>query len=198
MAIPFQSRGDIDAVAHQVAVALLDDIAQMNADAELDAALGRQAGVALDHAVLHLDGAAHGVDHAAELDEDAVAGALDHAPVMHGDGRIDQIAAQRPQPRQGAILVRAGEPAVSDHIGRQYRRELPGLGHEVPSYNPERDGEFWPAEMQEGYHALNRTSVTFFTVVRRRKAHSFLRREMSPSGPFRPSLRRINLTGVGG
>ena len=47
----------------------------MDADAELDAALGRQAGVALDHAVLHLDGAAHGVDHAAELDEDAVAGA---------------------------------------------------------------------------------------------------------------------------
>jgi hypothetical protein len=50
--------------------------------------------------------------------------------------------------------------------------------------NPERDGEFGPAEMQEGYHALNRTSVTFFTVVRRRKAHSFLRREMSPSGPI--------------
>ena len=65
----FQSRGDIDAVAHQIAVALLDDIAEMDADAEFDAALGGQAGVALDHAVLHLDGAAHGVDHAAELDE---------------------------------------------------------------------------------------------------------------------------------
>ena len=65
----FQSRGDIDAVAHQIAVALLDDVAQMNADAELDAALGRHAGVALDHGVLHFDGAAHRVDHAAELDE---------------------------------------------------------------------------------------------------------------------------------
>ena len=114
----FQSRGDIDAIAHQVAVALLDHVAQMNADAELDAALGRQAGVALDHAVLHLDGAAHGVDHAAELDEDAVAGALDHAAVMHGDGRIDQVAPQRPQPRQRAVLVGAGKPAVSDHIRR--------------------------------------------------------------------------------
>ena len=105
----------------------------MDADAELDAALGRQAGVALDHAVLHLDGAAHGVDHAAELDKDAVAGALDHPPVMHGDGRIDQIAPERPQPRQCAILVGAGEPAVSDHIRRQDRREFPGLGHDVPS-----------------------------------------------------------------
>ena len=65
----FQSRGDIDAVAHQIAVALLDHIAEMDADAELDAALGRKAGVALDHAVLHLDGAAHGVDHAAELND---------------------------------------------------------------------------------------------------------------------------------
>ena len=50
-----EPRGDIDAVAHQIAVALLDDVAEMNADAELDAALGRQAGVALDHAVLHFD-----------------------------------------------------------------------------------------------------------------------------------------------
>jgi hypothetical protein len=28
--------------------------------------------------------------------------------------------------------------------------------------------------MQEGYHASNRTSVTFFTVLRRVKAHSLL------------------------
>jgi hypothetical protein len=69
--------------SHQIAVALLDHIAEMDADAELDPALGRKAGVALDHAVLHLDGAAHGVDHAAEFDEDAVAGTLHHAAVMH-------------------------------------------------------------------------------------------------------------------
>ena len=84
---PLQSRGDVDAVAHQIAVGLLDDVAEMNADAEFYAALGRQAGVALDEAVLHLDRAAHGVDHAAELDEAAVAGALDDATMMHGDGR---------------------------------------------------------------------------------------------------------------
>ncbi len=41
----------------------------MDADAELDATLGRKASIALDHAVLHLDGAAHGIDHAAELNE---------------------------------------------------------------------------------------------------------------------------------
>jgi hypothetical protein len=58
---------------------------------------------ALDHAVLHLNGAANGVDHAAKLNKGSVTSALDHAPLVHGDGRIDQVAAQRPQPRQCAI-----------------------------------------------------------------------------------------------
>jgi hypothetical protein len=89
--------GDVDPVAHQIAVGLLDDVAEMNADPELDAALGRHAGVSLGHAVLNFDGAAHRVDHAAKFDERAVAGALDDAPAMHGDGGIDQIAAQPPK-----------------------------------------------------------------------------------------------------
>src|SRR5208282_42502 len=88
-----QSRGDIDAVAHQVAIALFDHIAQMNANAKFDAALGRHASITFKHAALNLDCTAYGVDHAAELDECSVAGAFDHAPMMHRDGRIDQIAA---------------------------------------------------------------------------------------------------------
>ena len=78
----------------------------MNADAKFDAPLGRHAGVALDEAVLHLDGAAHRVDHAAKLDKDAVAGALDDAAMMHGDGGVDEIAAQPLEPRQGYGLRR--------------------------------------------------------------------------------------------
>ena len=61
----------------------------MDTDAELDAALGRQASVALDHTALHLDGAAHGVHYAAKLYETSVAGALHHSSVMYSDGRID-------------------------------------------------------------------------------------------------------------
>ena len=91
-----EPRGDIDPVAHEIAVALLDDVAEMNADAELDAPFGRQAGVALDHAALDFDGAAHRVDHTAEFDDRAVAGALDDAPAMCGDRRVDEIAAQSP------------------------------------------------------------------------------------------------------
>jgi hypothetical protein len=45
-----QSRGDVDAVAHQVAVALLDAVAQMYADPKDDAPILRHAGVTLHHA----------------------------------------------------------------------------------------------------------------------------------------------------
>ena len=88
----FETRGDIDAVAHKIAVALLDNVTQVDTNAEFDAALGRQPGVAFDEPVLHFDRAAHGVDHAPEFDEAAVAGSLDDAAVMRVDRRIDQIA----------------------------------------------------------------------------------------------------------
>jgi hypothetical protein len=35
---------------------------------------------------------------------------------VYGDGRIDQITAQRPEPRQSAILVCSGDPAITDDI----------------------------------------------------------------------------------
>jgi hypothetical protein len=58
------------------------------------ASIGRNAGVAFVGAVLHLDRPAYNL-HAAELDEDAVAGALDHAPIVRGDGsdQSDRYAA---------------------------------------------------------------------------------------------------------
>ena len=41
----------------------------------------------------------------------AIAGALDDASTMHGDSRVDEVAAQCPQPRERALLVRSREPA---------------------------------------------------------------------------------------
>ena len=48
---------------------------------------------------------------------------------MRGDGGIDQIAAQPPQPRERAILIRAREPAIADDIGDQDGSKFPGLAH---------------------------------------------------------------------
>ncbi len=129
---PLQPRGDVDAVAHQIAVALLDHVAQMNADPEFDPPVLRHAGVALDHRVLDLDRATHGVDDAAEFDQRPVAGPLDHAPVVDGDGRVDQIAAQRAEPGERAVLVRAGETAESDHVGGEDRGKFSRFGHHAP------------------------------------------------------------------
>ena len=123
----FQSCGNVDTVAHQIAVALLDNIAEMDADAKLDAALERQASVALEHAVLHLDGAAHRINNASELNEDAVARPLNDTSVMQSDGRVEQIAAERSQPRKRPLLVGTGKLAVADNICRQNRREFTSL-----------------------------------------------------------------------
>ena len=104
----------------------------MNADAELNPTLRGHAGVALDHCALDLDRAAHRVHDAAELDDAPVAGALHHTAMMHGDCRIDHVAAKRPQSRQRSLFVRSSEPAVADHIRDKDRRDFPGLAHGAP------------------------------------------------------------------
>ena len=81
---PLQAGGDVDAVAEDV-VALDDDVAEVDADAEFDARLVGRAAVAVGHAGLDLDGAAHRLDDAGELDQQAVAGALDDAAAVVGD-----------------------------------------------------------------------------------------------------------------
>ena len=48
---------------------------------------------------------------------------------MGVDGGIDEIAPQAPEPRQRAILVRAGEARVADDIRDQNRRDFPGSRH---------------------------------------------------------------------
>jgi hypothetical protein len=66
---------------------------------------------------LDFNSAAHRVDDATELDNCAVPGPLDDAAVVDCDGRIDQVASKRPEPRKDAILVRAREPRVADDVG---------------------------------------------------------------------------------
>src|SRR5215472_5711556 len=58
-------------------------IAEIDADPEADAFTLRQIGVAILHALLHDDGAAHRIDDRGELDQHTIAGGLeDAAPVL--------------------------------------------------------------------------------------------------------------------
>ena len=50
---------------------------------------------------LHLNRAAHRIDDAPELDDRAIAGALDDAPVVRGDRGVD-TAAQPPEAAPGS------------------------------------------------------------------------------------------------
>ena len=73
-----QARGHVHAVAEDVAP-LHHDVADMDADAELDALVRCDRGIAFGHDALHLDGPTHGGDDALELDQHAVARGLDQA-----------------------------------------------------------------------------------------------------------------------
>jgi hypothetical protein len=82
----------------------------VDADAILNALFWRQASIAFGYAALDFDGAAHRVHYAPKLDDAAVARSLDDAAVMHGDGRVDQIAAKGAEPSENSIFVRASKP----------------------------------------------------------------------------------------
>ena len=127
-----EARSDVDHIPHEVAIALLNDVAHVNADTEFDAPFGRQSDVTLNHAGLHLDRAANRIDDAPELNDAAVPSALDDTPAMGGDGGVDQIATKTAQTRKGPVLVGASKPAVAHDIRDQHRRELPAFAHRVP------------------------------------------------------------------
>ena len=65
---PLQSRRHIDAVAHEVAIVLHDHVTEIDADAELDALVRCQTGIAVSHSSLHFDRRTHCIHNRGELD----------------------------------------------------------------------------------------------------------------------------------
>ena len=78
---------------------------------------------AVSHAGLDGDGAAHRLDGAGEIDQQAVAGAFDDAAAMRGNMRFDQLAEMGLQSAQRAFLVMTHQPAVAGHVGREDGRQ---------------------------------------------------------------------------
>ena len=88
---PFQSCSNIDAVAKDV-VAVDDDIANMDADADFDPLVLRRAGTALTHGTLKLYSAPGRIYRTGKLDQQAVACGLHDAPAMLSDLWVYQRA----------------------------------------------------------------------------------------------------------
>jgi len=128
----FDPGGDVDAVAVEV-IALDDDIAEIDADAQLDAAVRADAGVAFGHRLLHRDGAAHRVDDAGKFHQQAVAGGLDDATAVFGNLRIEELAAQRFEAFVSALLIGAHQPRIAGDIGGKDRGEAADRSHLRPA-----------------------------------------------------------------
>ena len=113
-----------------------DDVADIDADAELDPLVLRHLGVALDHAAVDFHRAAYSIDNASELDQQPITCRLDDAAVMLRDLRVDQLAPMRLQRRQRADLVGAHQTAVSGDIGGQDGGK-PSLDAAIVQWRPE-------------------------------------------------------------
>jgi hypothetical protein len=87
----FETGRYIDAIPENIPV-LHHDVADIEADAELHAAVLRRGIVGLGQRILYLHGRVCGVEHAGELGEHAVAGGSSDAPSMPDDYLIDYAA----------------------------------------------------------------------------------------------------------
>jgi len=131
----FEPRYDIHAVAEDVAV-LDDNVAHIDPDPELDARLRWHITVPVGHAGLHFGRTVQRVDHATELDEEAVARRLDQPAVMCGDRRIDQLGQDRLESLEGTVLIRPDQARVPRHIGGEDCSQTAGAGHFVGESRP--------------------------------------------------------------
>ena len=96
---------------------------EMDADPKFDALVGCDLCVALDHRPLDFYGAVHRIDDATELNDAAVAGALDDAAVMHGDSRGRSGRCEGSEGEQG-FDPRRPRPAANSRRHRTPRSRL--------------------------------------------------------------------------
>ena len=111
----------------------LDDVTEVNANSDLNTLVVGQACIALSQPVKDFLGATHRFDDAAKFGDRPVTKPFHKTTVMDRDCRIDEFAAQRPQPSQRPLFVCLNKPAVANDVGDQDRsdfsRTLPQLSN---------------------------------------------------------------------
>ncbi len=100
--------GDVDAVTKNV-VAVDDHVAEIDADPQLEPALGRNGVIDGARGTLHLDGAVQRIDDARKIRQQAVTGRADDPAAVRRDQRVygasaacSALDACRPRPRPSA------------------------------------------------------------------------------------------------
>ena len=113
----FQARGDIDAIAEQIAIAL-DHVADADADAIAQLPAARIGEVPRAQAFLDIDGAAHRFDRAGEFRKDCIARRIEDAAAGHRDEVVRGGTTGRHSP-QRLFFVLGDQPAVVGDVGHQ-------------------------------------------------------------------------------
>jgi hypothetical protein len=109
---------NVHAIAEDV-IALGDYVSEVDPDAEFDPSFWWARRLSLANSPLHFDRAAHGINNAGELGEEAVSGVLDDPAVVLGDLRVDQL----PEVRLQAFVGAPPHPPPSGaNIGPRRRR----------------------------------------------------------------------------
>src|SRR5262249_34824307 len=114
----FQPRRHVHAIPEDV-VPVENNVAEVDADAELDSPLSGYRRVSLGHVALDIDGTTHRIHDAAELSQETVSSGFDDATAMLGDLGIDKRAQVVREPGMRALLIHAGQAAVASHVGCQ-------------------------------------------------------------------------------
>src|ERR1700736_4452283 len=100
----FQSRGDVDAIAINV-LAFDNDIAKIDTDSQHDDRLRRALIRRRGAGALHRKRTIYSIDHAAELDDGAIADQLHDAAVVGGDRWVEDGLSVPLQSSQRARLI---------------------------------------------------------------------------------------------
>ena len=80
-----------DAPLRRIAI-VDDDVTNIDADTELDPAIFGNVGIALGYGALDFHGAAHSIDRASKLDQNAITGGLDDAAAILSNLGINEFA----------------------------------------------------------------------------------------------------------
>ena len=114
---------DVDPIAKDV-VTVDDHIAEIDANPQLQAALGWDRIIDGARRVLHLDGAVQRIDDTRKIRQNAIACRADNPPAMRCNQRVDG-GAELAQGLMRTGLILTHQPAEPGYIGMQDGGELP-------------------------------------------------------------------------
>ena len=139
----FQAYRDVHAVAVHVG-AVQDGVAQVDADAEADTAVGLRIPVQCRHATLDYHRGLNRALDAVEYGKQRVSRGLSNNAAIANDRRVDEFAPQPPQPRNGASIIQTDQPTVADHISMHDDRQFPAVSLRIGNVGPIGCRLHWP------------------------------------------------------